>query len=537
MESNYHKLFYKDYEIEINKNKLLTDENKYLKLEYAIANDEKIRAQKSERRALHKLEIVEQERDDYKLKYEESQKELARLRYENEKFMQKEKNDSTNTGIPTGQTKIGKKKLVPNEREKSEKHIGGQENHPKSSLESFKDEEVTEIVKHTMDKCPKCGSMNIVEIDKKIKDVFDYLLSLEKKRNEFIVYECQECHCTFHESIPNNLKEKNQYGNKVQATALSLMNIGNVPINKVKRIISGLTMNEINLSEGLIAKLQKRAAHKLIAFKNELCDYIIKLKIVHWDDTVIMICQKQACMRFYGNEIVALYFAHEKKNKVGIDADNILPMLNKETIVMHDHNKVNYNSDYSFINAECNQHLLRDLKKVSDNIPSRTWANKLRDLLKEFDHKRNELIKNDINSFNAGEINDFIMGVDNCILLGIEENKNDSSPYYAEKERTLINRLMEFRDNYIYWIFDFDLPFTNNVSERGLRGVKSKMKISGQFQNITNAEYYALIRSYIETCHRNGVNEHDAMERLIDDNPYSLEEILTIGKENAEKRA
>ena len=69
------------------------------------------------------------------------------------------------------------------------------------------------------------------------------------------------------------------------------------------------------------------------------------------------------------------------------------------------------------------------------------------------------------------------------------------------------------------------------------RGIKSKMKISGQFQNITNAEYYALIRSYIETCHRNGVNEHEARERLINDNPYSLEEILTIGKENAEKRA
>ena len=96
---------------------------------------------------------------------------------------------------------------------------------------------------------------------------------------------------------------------------------------------------------------------------------------------------------------------------------------------------------------------------------------------------------------------------------------------------------MEFRDNYIYWIFDFDLPFTNNLSERSLRGAKSKMKISGQFQNITNAEYYALIRSYIETCHRNGVNEHEAMERLIDDTPYSLEEILTIGNENAKNRA
>ena len=96
---------------------------------------------------------------------------------------------------------------------------------------------------------------------------------------------------------------------------------------------------------------------------------------------------------------------------------------------------------------------------------------------------------------------------------------------------------MEYRDNYIYWTLDFNLPFTNNLSERGLRGIKSKMKVSGQFQNITNAEYYAVIRSYIETCYRNKVNGHEALIRLIEGNPYTLEQILEIGKQNAEKRA
>ncbi len=30
---------------------------------------------------------------------------------------------------------------------------------------------------------------------------------------------------------------------------------------------------------------------------------------------------------------------------------------------MHDHNKVNYNKEYSFSNIECNVHLLRDLQE------------------------------------------------------------------------------------------------------------------------------------------------------------------------------
>ena len=57
------------------------------------------------------------------------------------------------------------------------------------------------------------------------------------------------------------------------------------------------------------------------------------------------------------------------------------------------------------------------------------------------------------------------------------------------------------------------------------------MKIAGQFQNINSASYYATIRSYIETCNRNGVNEHEALCKLLDGNPYTLQEILAIGKQ------
>ena len=107
--------------------------------------------------------------------------------------------------------------------------------------------------------------------------------------------------------------------------------------------------------------------------------------------------------------------------------------------------------------------------------------------------------------------------------------------YYAQEEAALLVRLMEYRDNYIYWTLDFDLPFTNNLSERVLRGIKSKMKVAGQFQNISSAEYYANIRSYIETCYRNGINGHIALEKLIDGYPYTLEKILKIEKKNAKK--
>lgn len=92
---------------------------------------------------------------------------------------------------------------------------------------------------------------------------------------------------------------------------------------------------------------------------------------------------------------------------------------------------------------------------------------------------------------------------------------------------------MEYKANYFLWIQDFSLPSDNNLSERALRGVKSKMKIAGQFQTIEYARYYANIKTYIETCYRNSINPTDALIRLMEDNPYTVDEIFNQ-KENDE---
>ena len=70
---------------------------------------------------------------------------------------------------------------------------------------------------------------------------------------------------------------------------------------------------------------------------------------------------KRVFLQFYGDEKAAYYTAHEHKNKESPVRDNILPLLPPGTMVMHDHNIVNYCSDYSFTNIECYAHLLRDL--------------------------------------------------------------------------------------------------------------------------------------------------------------------------------
>lgn len=511
-------------------------EIKELKRLISIAEDIE---QRSEKKLLEKERIIEEKDAEIralKRKLVEQAKELDLTKQERDKYLASLNLDGTTSGIPTSKTPLNKKKLIPNTREKSGKSIGGQFGHKKHKLERFKDEEINETEEIIPNECPKCHSKKLIVLDTEItKDELDYEIKVIKKRYHYKNCECEDCHNIFREMIPNRLKEENQYGNKVQAHALSLMNIGNVPINKVRRILSGLTSDEINLSEGYIAKLQKRASKLLEDFIENLKSYICNLNVVHWDDTVIFINGKRACLRGYCDQDVILYTAHEKKNKKGLDEDDILKQLSDTVKVVHDHNKVNYNEDYVYVNVECCIHLERDLEKVKLNIPESTWSKKLKELFSNYNHKRNEYLSQNIESFSLEETNEFMIKFDEYILLGIEENKQHGKSHYFKDEKTLLTRLMEYRDNYTYWLYDFTIPYTNNEAERSLRGVKTKMKVSGQFQNIENARYYASIKSYVETCHRNGINETEALIRLLDNTPYTIDEIIEIGKEKKQK--
>lgn len=430
--------------------------------------------------------------------------------------------DGTNAGIPTSQTPLNKKKVIPNTREKTDKPKGGQIGHKKYKLEKFNDEEVNDNVYHNLDKCPCCNG-KLHEIGEICKDELSYRFVPIKRRNHYTEYICENCHKKVHQNIPNRLKEENQYGSEVQAMALSLGNEGNVSMNKIKHTIRGFSHGEIDMSEGYIAKLQKQASQKLEKFKNNLYKKVLKLELLYWDDTVIMINTKKSCLRFYGNDKIAYYTAHETKGEKSILEDEILNTLSKEAKVMHDHNKINYK--YSYQNLECNIHLLRDIEKCKDNT-YHEWCDKLKKLIQKVMHDSKIVKENKKERFDEEYISTFDSQFNDILLDAINENKTKSKTHYDSAEKALINRILEYKSNYFMWMQDFSLPYDDNLSERALRESKSKMEIAGQFQNIQTAKYYANIKTYIETCYRNGINPTDALIRLMEDNPYTISEIF-----------
>ena len=489
------------------------------------------------------LDIVKKERDEYKDKCEKLERRLNTiLRNSNSenaelvakvdalteallKERAKSDTDSTNSSLPTSKTPIGKKKHIPNSRTKSDRSRGGQAGHKKHALDPIPDNEITKIEEFILNNCPDCGSTSLTFLEKRDKDVIDYEVRIIKKRNSFYVYQCDDCGHIVHSQIPLNLKESVQYGSNIQALALALTNVGFVSINRTKRLIEGMMNGALRPCEGYICKLQGRASAALRGFVEEVRIFCINSKHLYWDDTVIFINTMRACMRFYGNEDVALFKAHEKKNRAGIDEDAILAALPGDAVVMHDHVTLNYNDDFQFINVECNQHLERDLQKLID-ISDLDWPEDLKELIASAIHDRNEAIERGEKSFARSYINDFNRRLDRILKDGTTHESDVAGRYFEKDHKNLLNRLNKYRENYFRWITDFSIPITNNLSERNLRPAKVKQKVSGQYLSVKSALYFADIRTYLQTCHLHGVLEFEALSRLTRGAPYTLKELL-----------
>lgn len=434
--------------------------------------------------------------------------------------------DGTNTGLPTSKTPLNKKKVIPNSREKSGKARGGQPGHTKHSMESFSEEEVTQVIQHELDACPECDG-TLTEVREIPKDELDYEVRVVKKRHVFREYVCNNCGKIIR-TKDASLKAENQYGAVIQSTALALMNLGFVSMNRTRSLLCGIDPSSVSISEGYLAKLQKRHAGRLHAFADEVRTSCIASPLLYWDDTVVFINTSRACIRFYGNERLALYTAHMNKNLEGLMEDNILPVLPETTTVMHDHNLVNYRKEFRYRNVECLQHLERDLQKLID-VSHHRWPEEMKELIKRTIHKRKRLIAAGCEEFPGEDARSFMAKYTGLLESGYREYIKDLNSYYSSDENALLVRLREYQENYTEWIRDFSIPTTNNLSERSLRFVKCKDKMSGQFLSESYAQYFANIRTYIETCARNGVNEFQALLRLTQNNPYTLQELCAAG--------
>ena len=92
-------------------------------------------------------------------------------------------------------------------------------------------------------------------------------------------------------------------------------------------------------------------------------------------------------------------------------------------------------------------------------------------------------------------------------IINAFEKLLEEPPDKKYKElHTFYKRIFKYKE-YIFPFLDYEnVPPDNNASERAIRNIKVKQKISGQFRSIKGAQNFATIRSVIDTLNKRNLN-------------------------------
>ncbi len=411
------------------------------------------------------------------------------LRDDNARLRSIINNDSSNTSLPPSTDKKGGKPAnTYNGREKTERKCGGQKGHEGSTLTRSEVEEKIRSGKcrHEIRHIGDASSQKYVT-----KYVVD--LSVTPVVTEIRIYADENG--KYH--IPEEYRSDVTYGANVKALAVSLYSEGVMSNDRIAAFLNAAGNDELGLSVGSVygfcKKLASRAETSILHLENELLDQ----SVVATDATTVTVNGKQNYIRNFSTENMVIYYAMQKKT---IPALKELDFLKKYTgILVHDHETALYH--FGTDHAECNVHLIRYLRKNTEET-GHEWSGGMISLLCEMNRARKERMEQGETSFPADEINSYEQQYHSLICQGWEENKNTSHKYAKADEIKLLNRMKKYSHNHLLFLHDFKALFDDNISERDLRKVKNRQKMSGGFRKDSGHEMYCSILTIIETMKR-----------------------------------
>jgi transposase len=404
-------------------------------------------------------------------------------------------------------------------RQQSGKSKGGQKGHQGHTLEMVSNPHHREVCPLTI--CPHCAHdlSQIPATAHEKRQLFDLPpIEIEVTEYQAEIKQCPHCQKQAKATFPEHVTAPVQYGPRLKAQAVYLNQYQLLPWARTCEAFGDLYNHQP--TESFLQECLQSCHERIMPSLEEIKKLLKTEKVAHFDETGMRVLGKLHWVHVASTSDLTYYDVHERRGQIGMRDIGILPEFTGRAI--HDHFK-SYLQFRNCLHGYCNAHHLRELQFITDQY-QQAWAVTMSQLLLDIKAAVARAPANN-RSLSPSQCKQFADSYDKILAEGFATNPvSDKTGKKGRPKQSppknLLDRLQQNKQQVLAFMYDFRVPFTNNLAERDVRMVKVKEKISGSFRTMNGAKAFCAIRSYISTVRKQGFNVLDALEFALCGNPF-----------------
>ena len=404
------------------------------------------------------------------------------------------KKDSHNSSLPPSSDLFTKNKSL---RAISTRPNGGQVGHKGSTLKmSETPDNITEL---KSDFCSVCGQsltseLFILKAKRQVIEIPPIIPIYEEYRQ--YVCQCPTCQHQQLADFPLGVNAPIQYGSSVETLVGYFSIYQYIPFKRLQSLFSQLFF--LPLSQGSIGNILERSTEKCESIYQEIKTQILQSSVVGSDETDAKVNGAKWWIWVWQNLQNTFLVASDNRGSktIGSVFDKGLPnsvmVSDRWAAQLKTHSKNSLGGTPQI----CLAHLLRDLiylvetEQLDFAIQFKTF------IIRIFESKKITAENNKAYIQNSEEAILLEQTLNGLLLISIDKEK-------YPKSATFQVSILKNRNFILPCLYNLEIPPDNNGSERAIRNIKVKQKVSGQFKSGQNA--FCVIRSVIDTLLKRGV--------------------------------
>ena len=311
-------------------------------------------------------------------------------------------------------------------------------------------------------------------------------------------------------------------GPRLSAMAVCLSVFQHIPVERAQFLIAGLTGGVV--SAGFVHSCLGKAAGLVKDAVRLIRTLIAAAPVAGFDETTLR-SGPAGEKKYVHGAFTELYSAFHlgTRSLETMKEAGILPSF--AGIVVSDRYAGYYSETWrGFAGRQaCAAHLIRDFADCAETYPGAGWPEQAQRALRGLIHAWHAAREQGLPAIPAEEREPLEAEFRRAVTVGLAAVPRVPGPKNKTRQkpgRETLEFCRDRQDDVLRFAADTSVWPTNNISERGVRPLKTQQKISGRLTSDDVTQNRLDIRGYIDTARKHGENAYEILHQLMLGNPW-----------------